>query len=242
MNTYRIRQRRGKISIGFVVGLLGLLYSFSLPVWASDTIVVGSKNFMESRLLAEMFAQLIEARTELTVTRRLGLAGTQVCFEALQTGGIDLYPEYTGTGLVTILGEPPMNDRVSVLNRVRTEFLHRWDIWWMAPLGFENSYALALRRDRAQTLGLRTISDLVHVAPHMKAGFGYEFIQREDGLVGLNKSYGLQFQEVIGMQQTLKYQATDKGEVDILDVYTTDGRLAVYDFVVLKDDRHFFPP
>ncbi len=242
MNTDRIRQRTRRISRGIVVGLLGLLYALSLPVWASDTIVVGSKNFMESRLLAEMFAQLIEARTELTVTRRLGLAGTQVCFEALKTGGIDLYPEYTGTGLVTILGEPPMHDRVSVLNRVRTEFLHRWNIWWLAPLGFENSYALALRRDRAQSLGLRTISDLVRVAPHMKAGFGYEFIQREDGLAGLKKSYGLQFQEVIGMQQTLKYQATDKGEVDLLDVYTTDGRLAVYDFVVLKDDRQFFPP
>ena len=242
MNTDRIRPHTRRVSRGIVVGVLGLLWALSPPVWASDTIVVGSKNFMESRLLAEMFAQLIEARTELTVTRRLGLAGTQVCFEALKTGGIDLYPEYTGTGLVTILGEPPMHDRVSVLNRVRSEFLHRWDIWWLAPLGFENSYALALRRDRAQTLGLRTISDLVRVAPHMKAGFGYEFIQREDGLAGLKKSYGLQFQEVIGMQQTLKYQATDTGKVDLLDVYTTDGRLAVYDFVVLKDDRHFFPP
>ncbi len=242
MRTDRIRQRTRRVSRGIMVGLLGLLYALSLPVWASDTIVVGSKNFMESRLLAEMFAQLIEARTELTVMRRLGLAGTQVCFEALKTGGIDLYPEYTGTGLVTILGEPPMHDRVSVLNRVRTEFLHRWDIWWLAPLGFENSYALALRRDRAQTLGLRSISDLVRVAPHMKAGFGYEFIQREDGLAGLKNSYGLQFQEVIGMQQTLKYQATDTGKVDLLDVYTTDGRLAVYDFVVLKDDRQFFPP
>ena len=242
MNTDRIRPHTRRVPRGIVVGLLGLLYALSLPVWASDTIVVGSKNFMESRLLAEMFAQLIETRTELTVTRRLGLAGTQVCFEALKTGGIDLYPEYTGTGLVTILGEPPMHDRVSVLNRVRSEFLHRWDIWWLAPLGFENSYALALRRDRAQTLGLRTISDLVRVAPHMKAGFGYEFIQREDGLAGLKKSYGLQFQEVIGMQQTLKYQATDTGKVDLLDVYTTDGRLAVYDFVVLKDDRQFFPP
>ncbi|GJL58669.1 MAG: amino acid ABC transporter permease [Nitrospirales bacterium] len=242
MHTYQFRQRIRNISRIIVVGLLGLLYSLSLPVWASDTIVVGSKNFLESRLLAEMFAQLIEARTELIVTRRLGLAGTQVCFEALKSGGIDLYPEYTGTGLVTILGEPPIHDRVSVLNRVRGEFLHRWDIWWLAPLGFENSYALALRRDRAQSLELHTISDLARVAPQMKAGFGYEFIQREDGLVGLNKSYGLQFQEVIGMQQTLKYQATDKGEVDLLDVYTTDGRLAVYDFVVLKDDRQFFPP
>ncbi|MCA9451037.1 MAG: hypothetical protein KC584_00210, partial [Nitrospira sp.] len=123
MNTDRIRPHTRRVSRGIVVGVLGLLWALSPPVWASDTIVVGSKNFMESRLLAEMFAQLIEARTELTVTRRLGLAGTQVCFEALKTGGIDLYPEYTGTGLVTILGEPPMHDRVSVLNRVRSEFL-----------------------------------------------------------------------------------------------------------------------
>lgn len=242
MNTQGRKHHTGKISVGIVVGLFGLLYSLSLPAWASDTIVVGSKNFMESRLLAEMFAQLIEARTELTVTRRLGLAGTQVCFEALKTGGIDLYPEYTGTGLVTILGEAPMEEPSAVLNRVRTEFLHRWNIWWLAPLGFDNSYALALRRDRAQALGLRTISDLVRLAPTLKAGFGYEFIKRPDGLPGLQQQYGLQFKEVVGMQQTLKYQATANGDVDLLDVYTTDGRLSVYDFLVLEDDRHFFPP
>jgi osmoprotectant transport system permease protein len=219
--------------------LFGLIV---MPVWASDTIVVGSKNFMESRLLGELFAQLIEARTKLTVKRRLGLAGTQVCFEALKTGGIDLYPEYTGTGLVTLLGEPPMSDRASVLNRVRAEFLHRWNIWWLAPLGFDNSYALALRRDRAQALKLRTISDLVRIAPTLTAGFGYEFIQRPDGLPGLQQKYGLQFRSVVGMQQTLKYQATANGDVDVLDVYTTDGRLSVYDFLVLEDDQHFFPP
>ena len=242
MNTHRGRQSTGRISRGIIVGFLGLLCSFSLPAWASDTIVVGSKNFMESRLLAEMFAQLIEARTKLTVTRRLGLAGTQVCFEALKTGGIDLYPEYTGTGLVTILGEAPMNEPTAVLNRVRTQFLEKWNIWWIAPLGFDNSYALALRRDRAQALGLRTISDLSRIAPTLKAGFGYEFIKRPDGLPGLQQQYGLQFKEVVGMQQTLKYQATANGDVDLLDVYTTDGRLSVYDFLVLEDDRHFFPP
>jgi len=242
MNTHRGRQSTGRISRGIIVGFLGLLCSFSLPAWASDTIVVGSKNFMESRLLAEMFAQLIEARTKLTVTRRLGLAGTQVCFEALKTGGIDLYPEYTGTGLVTILGEAPMNEPTAVLNRVRTQFLEKWNLWWIAPLGFDNSYALALRRDRAQALGLRTISDLSRIAPTLKAGFGYEFIKRPDGLPGLQQQYGLQFKEVVGMQQTLKYQATANGDVDLLDVYTTDGRLSVYDFLVLEDDRHFFPP
>jgi len=212
------------------------------PVAAENTITVGSKNFMENRLLAELFAQLIESRTHLKVARRLGLAGTQVCFEALRTGGIDLYPEYTGTGLVTILGEVPMNEPSAVLNQVRAQFLKKWDLWWLAPLGFDNSYALALRRDRAETLGVRTISDLVEIAPSLRAGFGYEFIERQDGLPGLQGKYGLKFKEVVGMQETLKYQATANGDVDLLDVYTTDGRLFVYDFLILEDDRHFFPP
>lgn len=209
---------------------------------AENTITVGSKNFMESRLLAEVFAQLIESRTQLTVTRRLGLAGTQVCFEALKTGGIDLYPEYTGTGLVTLLGEQPMGEPTAVLNRVRVQFLEHWNLWWMAPLGFENAYALALPRERAHALGVRTISDLVGIAPTLKAGFGYEFIERQDGLPGLTRKYGMEFKEVVGMQETLKYQAAANGDVDLLDVYTTDGRLSVYDFLVLEDDRHFFPP
>jgi osmoprotectant transport system permease protein len=209
---------------------------------SSTTIIVGSKNFLENRLLAEMFAQLIEAQSTLTVERRLGLAGTQICFQALTSGGIDLYPEYTGTGLVTILGEPAMRDPTAVLNRVRSEFRKRWNVWWLAPLGFDNSYALALRQDRAQALNIRTITDLVGVAPQLKAALGYEFIQRADGLPGLKKIYGLQFRDVVGMQQSLKYQATENGDVDVLDVYTTDGRLAMYDFRVLEDDRQFFPP
>jgi osmoprotectant transport system permease protein len=232
-----------KILCGYLLGTI-LFCACIGPSSASanNTIIVGSKNFLENRLLAEMFAQLIEAQTTLTVERRLGLAGTQICFQALTTGGIDLYPEYTGTGLVTILGEPSMHDPIDVLNRVRGEFRKRWNIWWLAPLGFDNSYALALRRDRAQALKLRTITDLVRVAPQLKAGLGYEFIQRSDGLPGLKKYYGLQFGEVVGMQQSLKYEATDNSDVDVLDVYTTDGRLAAYDFVILEDDRQFFPP
>lgn len=135
-----------------------------------------------------------------------------------------------------------MRDPTAVLNHVRSEFRERWNLWWLAPLGFDNSYALALRRDRANQLNIRTITDLVGVAPNLKAAFGYEFIQRADGLPGLKQQYGLQFRDVVGMQQSLKYQAADKGDVDLLDVYTTDGRLAVYDFVVLEDDRQFFPP
>ncbi len=232
------------ILIFLVSNLIFLAWPLRGPILASlpPSIVVGSKNFMENRLLAEMFAQLIESRTGLTVQRRLGLAGTQVCFEALRAGDIDLYPEYTGTGLVSILGESPLDSSVAVLNRVRGEFLHRWNLWWLAPLGFENSFALALPRDTAQSLKLRTISDLSHVAHSLKAGFGFEFIQRPDGLPGLQERYGLRFKDVVGLQQTMKYQATNQGEVQVLDVYTTDGRLAVYDFMVLEDDQHFFPP
>jgi osmoprotectant transport system permease protein len=233
--------------ICLVILVLGCAH---VPMTASSTfaaqsetsIVVGSKNFLESRLLAEMFAQLIEARSPVTVKRRLGLAGTQVCFEALKTGAIDLYPEYTGTGLVTILEKELKGSARETLNTVRREFLARWNLWWMSPLGFENSYALAVPRQLAQKLNLRTISDLAKVSSSLKAGFGYEFVNRTDGLPGLQQLYGLKFEKVVTMQQTLKYQATESGSVDVLDVYTTDGRLAVYDFVVLEDDRHFFPP
>jgi osmoprotectant transport system permease protein len=209
---------------------------------AAEGIVVGSKNFAESRLLAEMFARIIEAHTTLSVERRLGLAGTQVCFEALRRGAIDLYPEYTGTGLVTVLGEDPQGDARWTWNRVRNEFRARWNLWWVAPLGFENAYELAVPRTLSQRHALRTISDLVPVAPQLTAGLGYEFVQRDDGLPGLERVYGLRFGSVRSMQQALKYQAAGERAIDCLDVYTTDGRLVVHDLVVLEDDLGFFPP
>ena len=230
--------------LGLAVGLVfALLIPWTPPASSEEgRIVVGSKNFMENKLLAEIFAQLIEARTDLSVKRQLGLAGTQVCFEALRTGAIDLYPEYTGTGLVSILRQPPTGDSRTALTTVRSEFLRRWDMWWLNPLGFENAYALAVPRDRLPADPPRTLSDLAAFSASLTAGFGYEFIQRPDGLPGLKTRYGLTFQRVQAMQQSLKYQAAAAGEIDVLDVYTTDGRLFVYDFVVLEDDQRFFPP
>lgn len=227
-------------SLGGIIFLLWL--GIGPTVSAEDSVVVGSKNFAESRLLAEIFAQIIEETTEIQVQRRLGLAGTQVCFEALKSGAIDLYPEYTGTGLVSILDQPASGDARGTLNQVRKEFLRRWDLWWLAPLGFENAYALGVPRAFAEEHQLRTISDLVPLAPTLEAGFGYEFIDRPDGLPGLRSAYGLELGTVQGLQQTLKYQAVAEGALDLLDVYTTDGRLLVHDLVVLEDDRGFFPP
>lgn len=219
-----------------------LVLSLTEVMASQQRIVVGSKNFMENKLLAEIFAQLIEAKTSLQVDRRLGLAGTQVCFEALRTGSLDIYPEYTGTGLVSILQHEPTGDPRKALNTVRTEFLQKWNILWLSPLGFENAYALAVPRAKATQENLHTISDLARISSALKAGLGYEFIERPDGLPGLQSHYGLAFQTVQAMQQTLKYQAAAGGDIDVLDVYTTDGRLSAYDFMVLDDDQQFFPP
>lgn len=207
------------------------------------TVVVGSKNFEESRLLGELFAQLIEARTWLRVERRLGLAGTQICFEALKSGAIDVYPEYTGTGLVSILGQSAGGGGESeTMRRVRAEFLARWNLWWIAPLGFQNAYEIAVPSALARRERLATLSDLIRLAPRLRAAFGHEFLERDDGLPGLERAYGIRFGSVQSMQETLKYQATRAGGVDVLDVYTTDARLLLYGLTVLRDDRRFFPP
>jgi osmoprotectant transport system permease protein len=212
------------------------------PAKPGGHIVVGSKNFEESRLLGEMFAQLIEARTGLSVERRLGLAGTQVCFEALKSGAIDLYPEYTGTGLVSILGLAPAGGASATLRRVRAEFLARWNLWWIAPLGFENAYQIAVQAEVARRERLTTLSSLAAAAPRLRAAFGHEFLARPDGLPGLERVYGIHFRSVQAMQETLKYQAAQRRDLEVLDVYTTDARILTYGLTVLGDDRGFFPP
>jgi osmoprotectant transport system permease protein len=201
---------------------------------------VGSKPFAESYLLAELFAQLLEARG-FTVRRKPGLGATEIAFRALRTGGIDVYPEYTGTGLVAILGESPETDPGAVLRRVRAAFSARWGVAWLAPLGFQNTYAMAVRRETAETHGLRTLSDLVAVAPDLVGGFSPDFIGREDGLPGIRAAYGLRFRETRSLLQAVKYQALAAGEVDVIDGYSTDSQIARYDLVVLEDDRGFFP-
>ena len=223
----------------------GLAHTQDVPSSSSDPapkIAIGSKNFEESRLLGEMFAQLLEERAGFEVERRFNLGGTQICLEALKTGAIDIYPEYTGTGLVSILGLPSSTDPAGVLNRVRQEFAERWDLVWLAPLGFENAYAIGIRDILAEEHNISTISGLATIAPELRAAFGFEFIEREDGLPGLSELYGLQFKEVRGLQQNLKYEAAGNDAVDVIDVYTTDGHILKYGLEVLRDDRRFFPP
>lgn len=208
---------------------------------ARRPVVVGSKPFGESYLLAEIFAQTMEARG-LQVTRRFGLGGTEIVFPAVQQGAIDVFPEYTGTGLLVILKAPLARDPGQVYATVARESLRRFDVRWLAPLGFENTYAMSVRTEMAQRLGLRTLSDFAKVSGQMRAGFTADFIGLPDGLPGLSAAYGLTPKEVNALAPAVKYRALADGAVDIIDAYSTDGLLDRFPLTVLEDDKHFFPP
>jgi osmoprotectant transport system permease protein len=213
------------------------------PATSAESIAIGSKNFTENRLLAEIMAQLIEAHTDLDVERRIGLGGTTVVFSALTSGEIDIYPEYTGTGWAIHLGESErIADPLRVYLHVAREFERRFDVVWLEPFGFQNSYALAVRNETARELGLRSISDLLEHQDEISAGVSHEFLERPDGFPGLAEAYGLEIAELRGMEHGLAYQAIDSGRIDLIDTWTTDGKLLRYDIRILEDDRGFFPP
>src|SRR3954467_9294706 len=208
-------------------------------------IVVASKPFGESYLLAEMFSQLLESRG-FEVDRRAGLGATEIAFGALRTGAIDVYPEYTGTGLIAILhdtlSDSTLADPRAVFAHVTRRFADVYQTRWLPPLGFQNTYAIAVTRATAARYHLRTLSDLAREGGHLTAGFTADFIGRSDGLVGLTRVYGLRPRAVRPLAPAVKYQALVSGAVDVIDGYSTDGLLARYDLVTLADDRHFFPP
>jgi osmoprotectant transport system permease protein len=208
-------------------------------------VVVASKPFGESYLLCEMFAQLLESRG-FGVERRPGLGATEIAFGALRTGAIDVYPEYTGTGLIAILHDSLTDsilaDPRAVFAHVVKRFADEYQVRWLPPLGFQNTYAIAVTRTTASKYHLHTLSDLAREGPHLTAGFTADFIGRNDGLVGLSRVYGLHPRGVRPLAPAVKYQALVSGAVDVIDGYSTDGLLARYDLVTLVDDRHFFPP
>ena len=207
------------------LALLGVLVlALPAPSGAQDPnaapIVVASKPFGESYLLAEMFAQLLEHHG-MRVDRRPGLGATEIAFAALRAGEIDVYPEYTGTGLLAILGESPESDPNVVFARVSREFLRRYDARWLPPLGFSNSYAIAVTRETAQRHGLATLTDLARASPELVAGFTPDFIGRPDGLPGLEREYGVRPRAVRALLPAVKYQALAEGRVDVASLADT---------------------
>lgn len=199
-----------------------------------ERIVIGGKNFNESSILAEIMAQLLEAQG-FSVERRLSLGGTLICFEALRNGEIDIYPEYSGTLEQNILHLPGRVSYQEIRRRTRQEY----NLELLAPFGFNNTYAMAMERDRAAELGIKTISDLRNCR-RCKLGFSLEFLNRPDGWIGLQRAYNLP-QKPRGMEHGLAYLAIQSGDIDVTDAYSTDGDIPKFDLVILEDDRDFFP-
>jgi osmoprotectant transport system permease protein len=223
--------KRSGLTIGLAVATLVL----SPLARSAEPVRVGSKSFTESYILAEIVAQIVEQTGEASAERRLGLGGTGIVYGALVSGAVDVYPEYTGTISRAILKDPS----VTSVEALRTR-LHPLGLTISAPLGFHNTYALAVRRDMAGRLSLRTISDLRR-HPQLRAAFDPGFLEREDGWPGLRRHYGLSFADVRIMEHALTYPALASGQVDVIDVFSTDGQLARLDLVLLEDDGRFFP-
>src|SRR5215469_3949899 len=253
MRSESARQRVCKSAARWLRGLVGdvwiglLLFGIACAPPRSSRVVIGAKNFTEQVVLGELLAQEIEAVTGQPVERRFYLAGSYLCQQALVSGRIDAYVEYTGTALTAILKEPlppvGQRDEGHVFAAVQRLYAERYGVRVEQGLGFENTFAMVVRGDEAQKWGLRTISDAVPHASNMRLGVGYEFEQRPDGLRGLEADYGLRF---AGAPRTmdlgLLYRALTSEQVDMVAGNSTDGPIRALRLVMLVDDRHYFPP
>lgn len=207
----------------------------------ADTIVVGSKSFTEQRILGEMLAQTVES-AGLQAQRDFDLGGTYVCDAALRTGQIDMYVEYTGTALTTILREKRAGRSPRQIYERVKEVYAQDGLVWMEPLGFDNTFALVIRADDAKRLGVEKISDVVPFAKAWTAGFGQEFKERADGYPGLERAYGLRFADVKFMDRRLLYAALAARQVNLVAGNATDAQIETLKLATLVDDRRYFPP
>jgi osmoprotectant transport system substrate-binding protein len=208
-----------------------------------DHPVIGAKNFTEQVVLGELLAQEIEARSNLKVERRFYLAGSYICQQALVSGRIDAYVEYTGTALTAILKQPVDRDPQRVLDTVRSLYASRYNIVAAPPLGFENTFAMVIRGEDARNLHVSNLSEARQHTPQWRLGVGYEFEQRPDGLPGLSSAYGLKFAAAPRtMDLGLLYRALNAHQVDMIAANSTDGPIQAFGLVALEDDKHYFPP
>ncbi|MDZ7695751.1 MAG: glycine betaine ABC transporter substrate-binding protein [Deltaproteobacteria bacterium] len=242
--------RRAALFMPLLLIALAFLSYFTQPsagfrsptLSATGRITVATKNFTEQLILGELMAQMLETHTDLRVNRRFNLGGTMICHGALVNGEIDLYAEYTGTGLTVILKDPVISDPEAALKHVTDAYRRHFDAQWLEPFGFNNTYAITVRAEDAERYGWRTISDLKEAAPTLRAGFTAEFAERPDGYPGLREAYGFGFGDIRDLDPSLMYEAVSKGEVDVICAFATDGRIAAYHLMPLRDDRRFFPP
>lgn len=236
-----LRQRKALARLtGFLICYAVARFLFFYEAGKTD-LSVGSKNFTESILLGELYAQALE-REGFQVKRKFNLGGTLIAHEALKRGEIDLYPEYTGTGLLDVLHISPSQNEEKAFERLSGDYLRRWHLQWLLPAQANNAQGLVMLKHRARQVHVRNLSDLARKAPSLRLGSIPEFDEREDGLPGLRNAYGgFRFRKVALYDNGLKYQVLQRGDVDVTVAFTTDGALTHPRFLLLKDDKNFWP-
>jgi osmoprotectant transport system substrate-binding protein len=238
-----MKRLHSKFTRKMMMALAGLAILFSIVGCSaqSDTITIGAKEFAEQEILANMMKLLIENETDLNVELKTGLAAN-ITWAALKDGDIDGYVEYTGTGLINILKHELVTDADEAYNIVAEEFPKEFGITWLEPLGFNNTYVVTIRKDQAEELGIKTVSDLAAKSDQFIFGTGQEWLGREDGYPAFEKTYSVNFKKVVTMDYGLWYPSILNKEVDVIIPFSTEGKLAAYDLVLLEDDKHLFPP
>jgi osmoprotectant transport system substrate-binding protein len=235
---YELRAQGAKLILIFLLALLA-----GCRPSHTGRIVVGSKNFTEQVVLAELMAQHIEARLHVRVERRFYLAGSYIAHQAVLADRIDIYPEYTGTALTAILKQSPNWDANTVFNAVREQYEKEFHLTVTQPFGFNNSFAMVMRGDEARKLGITKLSQARSFTREWTFGCGYEFLERPDGYQGLVRRYGLTFRDKPRvMDLGLLYRALQDGQIDLAAGNDTDGLIAALNMTVLEDDLHYFPP
>ncbi len=241
---YSARRKAGVVAALIAALLAGFTIIYTMPTTSTDkrSVTIGSKNFTEQLIVAEIVAKHIENTTDLSVKRRFGLGGSTVLHQSLTQGSIDIAVEYTGTALAVIMHHSIPDDRTQILSLLRDYYEDQFGLTWLDPLGFNNSYGLGIRNNDPKLSDVKTMTELAAIAPQLSAVFDFEFAGREDGYVGLKKTYGFDFKQVRDMHPDLMYDALSAGIADAISAYTTDGRLQKRNVRILIDDKQFFPP
>lgn len=230
---------KNKLALGILTVLLASILSGCIFI-EKDSLRLGSRNNTESIILSHVMGQLIENKTDLEVTYKENLGGSSVVWNAMTNGHIDVIPDYTGTIVVTYYHEEPGNADETL--EMTKQLVESDGIVAFNTFGFNNTYTLAFDEAKAEELGVVTFSDFAKYAEDFILGSVFEFIDRPDGLPGFQKEYGIKFKDVKGMDHGMMYRSISADEVDVINSYTTDGQLQVYDLRVLEDDKSYFPP
>ena len=228
-----------------LAGLILTAVLLTLTACSSEepkTVVIASKPHSEQYILAEMLSLLIENHTDIKVEKKLGIGGgTSNIHPAMLSGDFDIYPEYTGTGLLFVLKEDLITDSDELYKRVQDRYLEEYNIKWLGLYGFNNTYALAVKESTAQTYNLETYDDLALASKDLVFGAEYDFFERDDGYEALKDVYGFEFKDTKEMDIGLKYEAIGSDEVDVINAFSTDGLIKQYNLKVLEDNKNFFP-